>query len=116
VTIKEKSKERQKKKKYNESILAFKKELRALSFEPIYGESMKDIITRLTVKIEELANQYGYSVEFPERAEVDTEGDIYYFIYPITLKTKTGKKKVNIHIQYIMYDQNQWIGMITSVK
>jgi hypothetical protein len=109
-------KEQQKKRRYTESIAAFKKELKALSFEPIYGESIKDIIARLTVKIEEIANQYKYSVEFSEKAEIETEGDIYYFIYPIILKTKTGRKKVYIHVQYLMYDQNQWVGMITGVK
>ncbi|ACP36890.1 conserved hypothetical protein [Sulfolobus islandicus Y.G.57.14] len=109
-------KEQQKKRRYSESITAFKKELKALSFEPIYGESIKDIIARLTVKIEDIANQYKYAVEFPEKAEIEAEGDVYYFIYPITLKTKTGRKKIYLHVQYLMYDQNQWAGMITGVK
>ncbi|MEM0122783.1 MAG: hypothetical protein QXF93_04755 [Saccharolobus sp.] len=109
-------KEKQKKRRYSESISAFKKELKALSFEPIYGESIKDIITRLTVKIEEIANQYKYSIEYPEKAEVDAEGDTYYFIYPITIKTRSGKKKIYVNVQYFMYDQNQWVGMITGIR
>ena len=107
---------KQRKVRSNESITAFKEELRALSFEPIYGESVKDIIMRFTTKIQELAEQYGYEVEFPKKAEVETDGNIYYFAYNIKVKTKMSIKKLKISIQYIMYDNNQWVGLITSIK
>lgn len=100
----------------NESISAFKQELFALSFEPIYGDSLKDIITRLTAKIQELAEDYGYQVEFPKKAEVETDGNIYYFKYSLKVKTKFATKRLRLTVQYIMFDNNEWIGLITEIK
>ena len=110
------SAQQKKRKKSKESILAFKKELRALILEPFYGDSMKDILTRITSKLEELAESYGYEIEFPERSRKDIEGDIYYFIYPIKVKTKHGYKKINLEVQYMIYDEGKWLGVITEVK
>jgi hypothetical protein len=110
------SKQQKKRKKSKESILAFKKELRAMMLEPIYGENIKDIITRLTSKLEEIAESYGYEIEFPERAKKDIEGDIYYFVYPIKVKTRHGFKKINLEVQYMIYDEGKWMGVITEVK
>lgn len=110
------SKQQKKRKKSKESILAFKKELRAMMLEPIYGENIKDIITRLTSKLEETAESYGYEIEFPERAKKDIEGDIYYFVYPIKVKTRHGSKKLNLEVQYMIYDEGKWMGVITEVK
>lgn len=107
---------KQHKKRKIEKIDAFKKELKALAFEPIYGNSIKEIVTYLTIKIQEIAEEYGYKVEFPEEAEVEIEGEVYYFNYIINIHTKTGKRKVNINVQYIMYDEGRWMGMITEVK
>ncbi|MQL55676.1 hypothetical protein GFB69_07975 [Acidianus ambivalens] len=114
--VKTKETIKQRKVRSNESISAFKEELRALSFEPIYGESVKDIIMRFTTKIQELAEQYGYEIEFPKKAGVETDGNIYYFVYNIKVKTKMSVKKLKISIQYIMYDNNQWVGLITGIK
>lgn len=99
-----------------ESISAFKQELLALSFEPIYGDSLKDIITRLTTKIQELAEEYGYQVEFPKKAEVETDGNIYYFRYTLKVKTRFVTKQLKLTVQYIMFDSNEWIGLITEIK
>ncbi|QKR00463.1 hypothetical protein GWK48_08830 [Metallosphaera tengchongensis] len=109
------AKNKTRKVKLNESISTFKEELRAITFEPIYGESVKDIITRLTTKIQEIAEKYDYVVEFPKKAEVETDGNIYYFSYVLKVKTKVGIKRVEIKVQYIMYDHEGWVGMITSI-
>jgi len=87
-----------------------------MMLEPIYGENIKDIITRLTSKLEEIAESYGYEIEFPERAKKDIEGDIYYFVYPIKVKTRHGFKKINLEVQYMIYDEGKWMGVITEVK
>ncbi|AWR98879.1 hypothetical protein [Metallosphaera hakonensis] len=99
-----------------ENISAFKEELRAITFEPIYGDSVKDIITRLTAKIQELSEKYDYTIEFPKKADVETDGNIYYFTYNLKVKTKGGLKKIQIKVQYIMYDQEGWVGMITEIS
>lgn len=117
MDIKAKEKIQNKRRASYESILAFKKELKALAFEPIYGESIKEIAAKLTSKIEKLAEEYGYDVMFSEKSEVEIEGDIYYFDYVIRVKTKNAEiKKLKIRVQYIMYDQNYWMGLITEVK
>lgn len=100
----------------SENISAFKQELLALSFEPIYGDSLKDIITRLTARIQGLAEEYGYQVEFPKKAEVETDGNIYYFKYSLKIKTKSTAKRLKLTVQYIMFDNNEWIGLITELK
>jgi hypothetical protein len=102
--------------KISESISAFKEELRAITFEPIYGDSVKDIITRLTAKIQEISEKYDYDIEFPKKAEVETDGNIYYFDYQLKVKTKSGTKRLTMRVQYIMYDQEGWVGMITEVE
>ncbi|WPX07523.1 hypothetical protein SOJ17_000636 [Metallosphaera sedula DSM 5348] len=99
-----------------ESISAFKEELRAITFEPIYGDSVKDIITRLTTKIQELSEKYDYVIEFPKKAEVETDGNIYYFTYNLRVRTKAGVKRIQVRVQYIMYDQEGWVGMITEIS
>ncbi len=105
------------KKRVNESITAFKKELKAISFEPFYGNGIKDIIAKLTVKLEEIASQYGYEIEFPERARTEIEGDIYYFEYDVKVKTKISAKKITVQVQFmnVTYEQG-WMGIITSIK
>ncbi|ARM74982.1 hypothetical protein [Acidianus manzaensis] len=100
----------------NESISAFKEELSALEFEPIYGDSIKDIIARLTTKIQELAEDYGYQIEFPKKAEIEVDGNIYYFNYNLKIKTKFNIKRLKVNVQYIMFDNNEWIGLITEIK
>jgi len=115
-TTRRKQQQRQKKRK-TERIDAFKKELRALTFEPIYGSSIKEIAANLTIKIQNIAEEYGYKVEFPEKSEVEIEGDVYYFSYPIKIITSNNTvKRIKIVVQYIIYDENRWIGMITEVK
>ncbi|AWR98191.1 hypothetical protein DFR86_02330 [Acidianus sulfidivorans JP7] len=94
----------------------FKQELAALTFEPIYGESIKDIIARLTIKIQQLAEEYGYQIEFPKKAEIETDGNIYYFSYTLKIKTKFSIKKLKMNVQYIMFENNEWIGLITGIK
>ncbi|BFH72569.1 hypothetical protein SJAV_05130 [Sulfurisphaera javensis] len=113
----EKNKSKQKgRKRASESIAALKKELRALTFEPIYGETLKEIAAKLTTKIQEIIESYGYEVEFPERAKKDVEGDVYYFVYPLKIKTKHGIKKIYLEVEYLIYDENAWMGIITDVK
>ncbi|QIW24958.1 hypothetical protein EWF20_13020 [Sulfolobus sp. S-194] len=113
----EKHKPKQKvRKRTSESIVTLKKELKALTFEPIYGESLKEIVTKLTTKIQEIIESYGYEVEFPERAKKEVEGDVYYFIYPLKIKTKHSTKKVYLEVEYLIYDENAWMGIITDVK
>jgi hypothetical protein len=102
--------------KGRESILAFKEELRSMTFEPFYGENIKSIITRITSKIQSLAEDYGYDVEFPKKAEMEIDGNIYYFNYTLKVKTKTSTKKITLQVQYIMYEEENWVGMITEVK
>ncbi|AEB95527.1 MAG: hypothetical protein QXR57_03635 [Metallosphaera sp.] len=99
-----------------ESISAFKEELRAITFEPLYGDSIKAIITKLTAKIQEISEKYDYSVEFPKGAEVETDGNTYYFVYNLKIKTKVGTKRVQMEVQYMMYDQESWVGMITKIS
>ena len=108
--------QRKKRSKSKESISAFKKELKALTLEPVYGENIKDIITRITAKLQQLAESYGYEIEFPERAKKDIEGDIYYFVYPIKVKTKHGYKKIYLEVEYLIYDEGRWMGIITDIK
>lgn len=110
-----KSKEK-KKRRASESIITLKKELKALTFEPFYGGSLKEIVTKITTKIQEIIESYGYEVEFPERARKDIEGDVYYFEYPLKIKTKHGYKKIYIQVEYLIYDENAWMGMITDIK
>jgi hypothetical protein len=104
--------------KTNESIIAFKKELKAISFEPIYGKGVKDIITRLTVELEKIATEYGYEIEFPEKAKTEIEADVYYFDYEIKIKTKLSIKKMRLQVQFIngAYEDGGWTGMITAVE
>ncbi|MEM0374036.1 MAG: hypothetical protein QXV69_05545 [Sulfolobaceae archaeon] len=110
-------KQQKQKKKRLERIDAFKKELKALAFEPIYGNSIKEIAANLTIKIQEIAEEYGYKVEFPEKAEVEIEGDIYYFSYPIKVITSANIiKRIKILVQYMLYDEKRWIGMITDIE
>ncbi|EZQ11006.1 hypothetical protein [Candidatus Acidianus copahuensis] len=112
-----KTREVKKRKSYrSESISAFKEELRAMSFEPIYGDSVKDIMIRLTAKIQELAEGYAYQVEFPKKADIETEGDVYYFNYTVKVKTPFSVKKLGINVQYMMFDEKIWVGMITKVQ
>ncbi len=117
MDIKTREKNQNKRRLSAESILAFKKELKALAFEPIYGESIKEIAAKLTAEIEKLAEEYGYEIIFSEKSEVEIEGDIYYFDYIIKVKTKhNGIRKMKVRVQYIMYDQNYWVGLITEVR
>ncbi len=102
--------------KGRESISAFKEELRSMTFEPFYGENIKSIITRITSKIQSLAEDYGYDIEFPKKAEMEIDGNIYYFNYTLKVKTKTSTKKITLQVQYIMYEEENWVGMITDVK
>ncbi|AHC52374.1 hypothetical protein SUSAZ_11150 [Sulfolobus acidocaldarius SUSAZ] len=112
---KNKQQKTRKKRVSRESITAFKKELKSLSMEPIYGESLKDILARLTSKLEEVALSYGYEIEFPERAKKEVEGDVYYFIYPIKVKTKHGEKRLTLEVEYMLYEEGRWMGIITDV-
>jgi len=111
-----KSKQKARKRLYSESLSALKKELRALTFEPIYGESLKEIAAKLTAKIQEIVESYGYEVEFSERAKKEVEGDIYYFIYPLKIKTKHSTKKIYLEVEYLIYDENTWMGIVTDVR
>lgn len=111
-----KTRGKQRKIRMTESISAFKEELRAITFEPIYGDSVKDIITRLTTKIQELSEKYDYMIEFPKKADVETDGNIYYFTYNLRVRTKGGVKRIQVKVQYIMYDQEGWVGMITEIS
>jgi len=113
---KNKSKQKGHKRSYSESLSALKKELRALTFEPIYGESLKEIAAKLTTKIQEIVESYGYEVEFSERAKKEVEGDVYYFIYPLKIKTKHSTKKIYLEVEYLIYDENAWMGIITDIK
>lgn len=114
--VKTRTESRRKKLSKGESIAAFKEELRSLTFEPIYGDTIKSIITSITTKIQTLAEEYGYEIEFPKRAEIETDGNIYYFIYTLKVKTKITTKRIRLHVQYIMYEEENWIGIITEVK
>ncbi|EWG07554.1 MAG: hypothetical protein ASUL_03569 [Candidatus Aramenus sulfurataquae] len=102
--------------KGRESISAFKEELRSMTFEPFYGENIKSIVTRITSKIQSLAEDYGYDIEFPKKAEMEIDGNIYYFNYTLKVKTRTSTKKIILQVQYIMYEEENWVGMITDVK
>lgn len=113
---KNKSKQKGRKRSYSESLTTLKKELKALTFEPIYGESLKEIVAKLTTKIQDIIESYGYEVEFSDRAKKEVEGDVYYFIYPLKIKTKHGTKKIYLEVEYLIYDENAWMGIITDVK
>ncbi|MCG2887947.1 MAG: hypothetical protein L7H21_01295 [Sulfolobales archaeon] len=99
-----------------ESISALKKELMALAFEPIYSSSFKDVVTRLTVMLQALASQYGYDVEFSGRVTKISDGDRYYFEYPVTLKRGSVSRKLKLGVQYLFYEEGKWVGMIVDVK
>lgn len=118
LIVTQKARKLTQKKRVNESILAFKKELKAITFEPFYGSTIKDIIAKLTVKLEEITSEYGYEIEFPEKAKTEIEGDIYYFEYDVKIKTKVSNKKITIQVQFmnVTYEQGGWMGIITSVK
>ncbi len=111
-----KARTRSKSAQAKESIIAFKRELLALTFEPIYGSSFKDVLTRLTVKIQELASSYGYEVEFANRATKVSEGDGYYFEYPLKVKKGSMTRKLRLGVQYLFYEDGKWVGMLVDVK
>lgn len=76
---------------------------------------MKEIATRFTTMIQQMAERYGYDVEFPERAQTEIDGETYYFVYQVKVRTKAGPKKIYIEAQYFLYD-GAWMGMITNVR
>ena len=115
TTRKQTSRRHAKAVKGRESLIVFKKELKSLTFEPTYGGSMKEIATRFTTIIQQLADRYGYDVEFPERAQTEIDGETYYFVYLVKVKTKGGARNMYIEAQYFLYE-GSWMGMITNVR
>ena len=102
--------------KQGESFTPFKKELIAMSFEPLYGRSIKEILIRLTSLVQEIASSYGYEVEFSPRFSKILDGDSVYFEFPVTVKGRNASKKLKLGLKATFYEEGRWVGMLVDVK
>ena len=107
---------REKSNNQKESFTPFKKELVAMSFEPLYGRSIKEILIRLTSLIQDIASSYGYEVEFSPRFSKILDGDSVYFEFPVTVKGRKTSKKLKLGLKATFYEDGIWVGMLVDVK